>query len=211
MSYIRRVSITIAAIALSSLLGTSVARAQQLTDDGVHMLRIGAAGGVVVPTSDTRQALKQGVHAQAFVLLNLLRGVPLRVNLGYQKLDLKQALSAATSSGIGASATPGSDPGSTRIISGVAGTQYDLLHGPVRPYVIVGLGGFDVTKMMSAAAGSTSVSQLNFGIDGGAGLALKLGRLDAFIEGHVQNVYTQSGLIDARSIRAVPVSFGVLF
>ena len=58
---------------------------------------------------------------------------------------------------------------------------------------------------------TTPTSQLKFGIDGGAGLALKIGRLYAFIEGHLQNVYTQRGLIDAKSIQAVPVSFGVLF
>ncbi len=203
MSCIRRLTVT-AATALALLSVTGSAEAQRLSDDGQHLLRIGAAGGVVVPTSHTRDALKQGVQAQAFVLVNLLPGVPLRFNLGYQKFDLKQALGAAL---------PGAvpDSGSTRILSGVAGTQIDLLHGPVRPYVTLGLGGFDVTRLMSAAAMGGSASQLRFGVDGGAGLALRIGRLDAFIEGHVQNVYTERGLVDARSIQAVPVSFGVLF
>lgn len=205
MSYIRRFAAT-AAIALPLLGVANAARAQQqLTDDGQHLLRIGAAGGVVVPTANTRAALKQGVQAQAFVLVNLLRGVPLRFNLGYQKFDLKRALSGASSP------TTIADTGSTRILAGVAGTQIDILHGPVRPYITLGLGGFDVTNMMAAAAGTSSVSQLRFGIDGGAGLALRIGRLDAFVEGHLQNVYTERGLVDARSIQAVPVSFGVLF
>lgn len=205
MSYIRRYTLTMVALVLPLVALPSMGQAQQLTDDGQHMIRIGAAGGVVVPTADTRTALKQGVHAQAFVLVNLLRGMPLRFNLGYQKFNLKQALSGAPS----ASSTP--DAGSTEILAGVAGTQIDLLHGPVRPYVTLGLGGFDVRNALTAAAGGTSVSQLRFGLDGGAGLALKIGRLDAFVEGHLQNVYTQRGLIDARSIQAVPVSFGVLF
>ncbi len=209
MSYTRCLAVA-AAIALALLGVTNVARAQQqLVDDGRHLVRIGVAGGVVVPTSDTRAALKQGVQAQAFVLVNLLRGVPLRFNLGYQKFDLKQALGAATNPGSFA------DTGSTRILAGVAGTQIDVLHGPVRPYITLGLGGFDVRSVMTAAAGAAapagSVSQLKFGIDGGAGLALKIGRLDAFVEGHLQNVYTERGLVDARSIQAVPVSFGVLF
>ena len=206
MSYFRRSTLTIAASVLALLSVTNVARAQQqLTDDGQHMIRIGAAGGVVVPTSDTRTALKHGVHAQAFVLVNLLRGMPLRFNLGYQKFDLKQTLGATTS-------PAASSPGSTEILAGVAGTQLDLLHGPVRPYITLGLGGFDVRNVMTAAAGgSSSISQLKFGLDGGAGISLKIGRLDAFLEGHLQNVYTQRGLIDAKSIQAVPVSFGVLF
>ncbi len=208
MSYNRRFAVALATIALPLLGVTSAARAQQqLTDDGQHLFRVGAAGGVVVPTANTRTALKQGVQAQAFVLVNLLRGVPLRFNLGYQKFELKQALGAATMPGTAA------DTGSTQILAGVAGTQIDLLHGPVRPYVTLGLGGFDVRGLMTAAAGSpaTSVSQLKFGIDGGAGLAIRIGRLDGFVEGHLQNVYTDRGLIDARSIQAVPVSFGVLF
>ncbi len=204
MSCIRRFTVT-GATALALLSVTGTAQAQRLADAGEHLIRIGAAGGVVVPTSDTRSALKQGIHAQGFVLVNLRPGMPLRLNLGYQKFDLKRALQAATSP----TATP--DSGSTEILAGVAGTQLDLLHGPVRPYLILGLGGFDVRNIVTAAASSSSVSQLKFGIDGGAGVALRIGRLDAFIEGHIQNVYTQRGLIDARSIQAVPVSFGVLF
>ncbi len=205
MTYSRRITAIAAATALALLGVTCVAQAQQLTDDGTHLVRIGAAGGLVVPTSNTRAALKQGVQAQAFLLVNLMPGMPLRFNLGYQKFDLKQALTGATVPDAAA-------PGSTEIVSGVAGVQRDLLHGPVRPYVTVGLGGFDVRSLMTATAGATpSASQLKFGIDGGAGLALKIGRLDAFIEGHLQNVYTDRGLIDARSIQAVPVSFGVLF
>lgn len=198
MSYIRRSIVTAAAVTLALLSVTRAVQAQRLGDDGQHLIRIGAAGGVVVPTSDTRAALKQGIHAQGFVLVNLRPGVPLRLNLGYQKF-------AATSPALAA------DSGSTEILAGVAGTQLDLLHGPVRPYVILGLGGFDVRNLMTAAAAAGSANQLKFGIDGGVGLALRLGRLDAFVEGHLQNVYTQRGLIDARSIQAVPVSFGVLF
>ncbi len=205
MSCIRRFTVTAAATALALLSVTGRAQAQRLADTGEHLIRIGAAGGVVVPTSDTRAALKQGIHAQGFVLVNLRPGMPLRLNLGYQKFDLKRALTAATSP------TAAPDSGSTEILAGVAGTQLDLLHGPVRPYLILGLGGFDVRNIVTAAASSSSVSQLKFGIDGGAGVALRIGRLDAFIEGHIQNVYTQRGLIDARSIQAVPVSFGVLF
>ncbi len=205
MSYIRRFAATAAAIALPLLAGTSAIRAQQpLTDDGQHLVRIGAAGGVVVPTAGTRAALKSGVHAQAFLLVNLLRGVPLRFNLGYQKFDLKQALNGA-----GTGTLP--DTGNTQILAGVAGTQIDLLHGTVRPYITLGLGGFDVRSLMNAAAGPSTVSQMKFGVDGGAGLAIRIGRLDAFVEGHLQNVYTDRGLIAAKSIQAVPVSFGVLF
>ena len=163
------------------------------------LVRIGFAGGVVVPTADARNALKNGVQGQGFLLLNLA-GFPLRLNLGYQHFDLAQALASSRSSS-----------GSSNILGGVAGTQIDLLHGPVRPYLLAGVGGFNVTNMLTTTSGSTSTSQFNFGIDGGAGLAVVIGRLSAFVEGRVQNVYTQHGAIDLKSIQSVPVSFGILF
>ena len=163
-----------------------------------HLVRVGFAGGVVVPTADARNALKNGVQGQGFLLFNL-GGFPLRLNLGYQHFDLAQALQA-------------SQTGSSNILGGVAGTQIDLLHGPVRPYLLAGVGGFNVMNSITATSGqSTSSSQFNFGLDGGAGLAISIGRLSAFVEGRVQNVYTQHGMTDLRSIQSVPVSFGILF
>ena len=163
-----------------------------------HLIRVGFAGGVVVPTADARNALKNGVQGQGFLLFDL-GGFPLRLNLGYQHFDLAQALNASQS-------------GSSNLLGGVAGTQLDLLRGPVRPYLLAGVGGFNVTNLLTSANGqSTSASQFNFGLDGGAGLAVSLGRLSAFVEGRVENVYTQHGTTNLKSIQSVPVSFGVMF
>ena len=162
-----------------------------------HLVRMGFAGGVVVPTADARNALRNGVQGQGFLLINL-GGFPLRLNLGYQHFNLAQSL---TTSGTGTST----------ILGGGAGTQIDLLRGPVRPYLLAGLGGFNVNSVANGTSGSMSTSQFSFGIDGGAGLAVSLGRLSAFVEGRVQNVYSDRGVINAKSIRSVPVSFGILF
>jgi hypothetical protein len=103
------------------------------------------------------------------------------------------------------------------VLDGVLALKLDLIRtGPIRPYVLAGVGAFNVKDVMSAAAASSSPEQsfrsTNFGIDGGAGVALKLGRIDAFVETRLQNVYTkQHGLVDTKSIRAFPVSFGVTF
>jgi hypothetical protein len=178
-----------------------VARAQRSPDQ--HMFRLGVAGGVIVPTADAHNALKTGVHAQAFGLVNLLPGLPLRLNLGYQKLDLKSLLATAQQA-----AAPS---GTTGILAGTAGTQISLLPGPVRPYVVAGVGGFNVKNTLNAPTGSVSTSSLKFGIDGGVGIAISLGRLSAFVEGRVQNIYTDSGTVRLKNIQAVPVSFGILF
>ncbi len=186
---------------LSPLLLAAEARAQ-LAPGGEHLLRVGFAGGVVVPTSDARNALKNGVQGQGFVLLNLLPGLPLRFNLGYQKFNLKDALTAG-----------GAVDGDTRILSGVAGAQLNLLRGPLRPYITAGLGGFNVQQTLTSTASPASVSnsQFKFGVDGGAGIALNIGRIAAFVEGKVQNIYTDQGAINVKSIQAVPVSFGIIF
>jgi hypothetical protein len=42
-------------------------------------------------------------------------------------------------------------------------------------------------------------------------LNLKLGAISAYVEGRVDNVYTEAGMIDSNSIQVVPVTFGVTF
>ncbi|HEY7232504.1 MAG TPA: outer membrane beta-barrel protein [Gemmatimonadaceae bacterium] len=191
------------ALPLALLAPLGSLRAQQ----DQHLVRIGFAGGVVVPTADARNAFKTGVQGQGFLLFNL-GGFPLRLNLGYQHFSLADALKSAQS-GAGAGATA---DGSSSILGGVAGTQINLLPGPVRPYILAGVGGFNVTNMLTSTSGlSTSTSQFSFGLDGGAGLAVSIGRLSAFVEGRVQNVYTQKGMTNLKSIQSVPVSFGILF
>ncbi len=187
---------------LPALLVGSRPALAQLAPPTERLVRVGFAGGVVVPTSDAKDALKNGLQGQAFVLLNVLPGFPLRFNLGYQKFDLKQALSAGGATG-----------GTTKLLSGAAGAQINLLRGPLRPYVTAGIGGFNVTNTLTTASSTagTSSSQFKFGIDGGAGIALNIGRIDAFVEGKIQNIYTDQGAMNLKSIQAIPVSFGILF
>jgi hypothetical protein len=177
-------------------------------------IRVGFAGGVVVPrTGASLATLKTGVHGQGFVLLQL-PGLPaLRFNGDYSHMQFdRSSLTGIPTTSGGATTTP--DAART-VLDGVASFQVDLLHGPVRPYVLAGVGAFnvkDVVDAASSASGASSFSATNFGIDGGAGLAIKIGRLDAFLETRLQNVYTkQRGLVDTKSIQSFPVSFGITF
>ena len=149
-----------------------------------------------VPTSHAADALKTGINGQAYVILNM--GIPLRFNLGYQKFDFKDAVL----NGAGASS------GSSSMLSGIGGLMFNLPQlGPLGAYVTAGVGAFNLTEDV----GGTSTSNMKWGIDGGAGVTLKLGRLQAFVEGRVQNIYTDKGAIDTKTITAIPVTFGVLF
>jgi hypothetical protein len=191
----------LAALCVTMLGSASVGRAQHAaTPSARHTLSFGFGGGVIVPVSDAKDAFSTGVNGQAFVLVQLGQLPALRFNLGYQRFDLKDAIAPTATT-----------TGNTQVLSGVAALSVDLLHGPVRPYVTAGLGGFDVRQALTAASSSTSASAFNFGVDGGAGIAIATGRISAFAEGKVQNVFTKTGgLIDAKSIRSVPVSFGII-
>ncbi len=190
-------------LALLSILPAG-ARAQALGMPGGGMrtqpiIQLGLGGGVVVPTADARQALKQGIHARAFTLINLLPSLPLKFDLGYQRFSLKQAILDGQQA----------QSGSQQILSGVGGTQIYLLPGPFRPYIAAGVGAFDIR---SALSGQATTSQMKFGVNGGAGLQIKLGPISAFAEGDIQNVFSSdSGFVKRKNIQAVPVSFGLLF
>lgn len=195
-----RLALIIAIAALSATPGHAQGRALGSATGG-HLIRIGVGGGATLPTKQAGDVFKRGVNGQAFLLISPPGIPPLRLNLGYQKFDLKEAFLA------------GATTGESQMLSGVAGTSIDLFRlGPIRPYVTAGVGAFNLTDKLMSDTGSTSVSSLKFGIDGGAGLALKIGRLEAFVEGRVQNVYTsEKGMIDRKTIQSIPLSFGLIF
>ena len=171
-----------------------------------HMVRVGFGGGVTVPVSDARDAFKDGVNGTGFVLVHLTQGLPaLRFAFSYDRFKLKPVS--------GVTPAPGEDEaGHSQILGGTAGIKLHLIPGPVRPFVMAGLGAFNVRQLVNAASGSTTTSLTNFGIDGGAGVEIKIGRIAAFAEGRVQNVYTKSsGLINKNSIQSIPVTFGLMF
>ncbi len=174
-----------------------------------HFIRIGFGGGMSVPTNHAADALKNGVNGEGYLLIDLRFLPPIRLNLGYQRFDYKQLLG-------------GQPAGQTSILSGVGGLSVTVIpFGPIRPYVTAGMGAFHVSDDLQNAAttGSTtgasttapSTPPFKFGIDGGAGVRIKFGRLEAFAEGRVQNIYTDHGVIDRKTITAIPVSFGILF
>lgn len=162
-------------------------------------VRVGFGGGISVPRSDYRDALKNGVNGEGFLLVDPPGPFPpLRFNLSYQKFDFKEALAAGSN-------------GDSQIFGGTGGFSVDLIRGPVRPYITAGVGAFNVKTSFEGPASSGDVSSTKFGIDGGAGLAVQIGRIDAFLEARIQNVYTERGVIDQKTIQLIPITFGIVF
>ena len=203
------------AIAFSLAIASPVA-AQAFPSGGEeqHLIRVGFGGGMTVPVSNARDAFKSGVNGQGFVLVQLPGGFPaLRFAASYDQLSLKPTLTNP--------ARPGEDEaGHSKVIGGVAGIKMHLIPGPVRPYVMAGVGAFNISDLTSAASGtatSGSSSTTNFGVDGGAGIEIKFGRLSGFVEGRIQNIYSGNlytgtgALVSKSSIQSVPVTFGFIF
>ncbi len=185
-----------------TVLATSQAHAQLANN---YILSLGVGGGATIPTGNAANTVKTGFNGQAYALVQLPGFFAFRFNFGYQKFDYNNNNSLAGV--LGGSNTTNA---SRELLSGVGGVQISLLRGPVRPYLTAGIGAFDF-RGATDSTGATSTSKINFGVDAGAGLAVALGRVSAFAEGRVQNVYTKNGgfIKSAKQINVVPVTFGL--
>ena len=171
-------------------------------------LSFGLGGGVTMPTNGTGDVLKNGFHLRGLAEMHV-PALPfgLRGALGYQKMDVKDALQAAS----------GFTSGQSQILSGLAGVTVPFMSsGPIRPYVTASLGAFNVKGQANDSTGvSVSNSQTHFGIDGGAGVKFGMGHAHGFVEARLENVYTEAGWNPAaanlKNARFIPVTFGLSF
>jgi opacity protein-like surface antigen len=209
----RRLLIPALGFVLAATSTPSAAHAQftSTTPSTHHWLAVGFGGGEVIPTGNATTNVRSGFQGQGYVVVNLGILPELRFNVGYQRFNFKdQVLSSL--------GVPSATAAHNNVLAGIAGTRIDLLRLPIRPYITAGVGAFNFKTVVDTgragrASGSvTSASTTKFGLDGGAGLALSVGRVEAFAEGRVQNVFTDKGVMtSARQIQAIPVSFGIMY
>ena len=198
---------SLAFAALAAALVVPVARAMDMDQmSSGRIVSFGLGGGVSVPVSDAADAFKTGFNGQGFVRFNL-KVLPIapRVDFTFSKFNLADDVKVGTTGTTGTT-------GTSQMLAGVANLQYSLIRsGPVRPYIVAGLGAYNFkTDLDNAASGSTSDTR--FGVNGGAGVVFKLGHaLSAYVEGRLDNVFTDKGLIATDQIQVVPVTFGVVF
>ena len=177
-------------------------------------IRVGLGGGVTVPTDNYREALRQGYNGQGFILFRPA-GLPvgLRATFTYNRFSVKDfrvGQDGQLFPGGGQTGQTVTD-GYTQILGALGNVTFELPTGRVRPYLLAGLGAFNIKNQAETATESASASSTEFGIDGGAGVRLRLFGLDAYLEGRVANVYTDKGFVDTKSVKYVPVTFGILF
>lgn len=192
---------TMVVLALLGLLGAAPAAAQ-LPGAPDKMVQIGIGGGISLPVSHAKDALKDGFHVRGILEVKPpMFPIGLRGALGYQKFDLEHAPAGTTGSG--------------NILSGLGGITVGMSLGPIRPYVTASLGAFRVESKLDSTGTETSAHETKFGIDAGAGVQFKLASLKGFLEARVENVYTDQGfdttLLEKNSTRIIPVTFGLMF
>jgi len=169
--------------------------------------RFGLSGGVSVPVNDIEATWDNGWNAQAFLLFHF-PALPFTVKgaINFQRFDQKFEIS-----------TPGVElNGSTNMYSGLGNVNMTILKlGPLRPYLTAGLGGYYLDTTVNTADSTQSDSQFKFGINGGAGVGFDIGKVTGFLEGRIDNIYTDQGFSESvenpSSISVVPVSFGIIF
>ena len=171
------------------------------------LVSIGLAGGVSVPVSDVGSAFDEGVAGQGFVKFNIPFFISPRLDFVFQDMDIKDPSIVSPEFG------PGDFTGGTQqIMSGLAHAQWNIIKaGPITPYLIAGVGISNLeTSLDEEGGGTTTRSSTQVTIDGGAGVAVKVGPIRAFLEGRLANVVNDGEVIDFESVQTVPVTLGVV-
>jgi len=180
----------------------SAAQAQDLMPTpSDRLVTFALGGGVSVPVSDAKDAFKNGFNGQGFVRLNLHQ-LPIspRLDFTYQSFDLKSAKLVAPAGG-------GTPSGTGKVFAGVANVQVPLMKGPIQPYVVAGLGAYN----LSTDVNGSSSSKTQFGVNGGLGATLKVKTVSLYAEGRIDNLFTSNGPVNTKNIQLIPVTFGIMY
>lgn len=200
----------------------------QTADPSQRPIRFGVGGGVALPVGDFKDGVdvaavkrdfKQGFAGQAFAELRA-PGTPFGFRAAVS-LNRFQAgdVTVARTTPIGTAPSTAPD-GYSQILAGLANVTLQLPTGPIRPYALAGVGAFNLKNTANVAiapgggaliAGSDQTST-SFGINGGAGVLLRLGRIEGFVEARLTNVYTKAEkFANLKNVQFVPVTVGLSF
>ncbi len=172
--------ITFAVAALACLAGVGSLPAQ-----GV---RFGVGGGLLMPMGDYNTADKPGFIFGA--------GVVFPVGTAPVAVRVEGSYSQTSHDGI---------DGNSKIMGGMASLVYSFTGGgSVTPYVLGGVGFYNLKVTIPSFAVDTSVSKIGFG--GGGGLRFAMGSASLFVEARYMNIATSGG-----STSFVPIIAGVSF
>lgn len=158
----------------------------------------GVSGGVTVPSGDLNNRQDLGYNGLATVQL----GVPafplqFRADLQYNSFGGKDWINALNQA---------IDKADTRVISGTINGVLNLLAGPVKPYLIGGVGYYD-TKVTGTE------NTRKFGYNYGAGVKFGMSRTSLFIEGRMHQINDAVLSVGGGRTTAkyIPITIGIMF
>jgi len=171
-------------------------------------LSVGLGGGGSVPVGDFAKDVKTGWNGHAFLQYQPFEQGPWAVRAEAQYTRSAYTDDLLTDVG----AVVGDDLSNKVLYAGAAAAyHFGGSSGTVRPYVIGGLGLYEVTASLKDEDGITySESESGFGFNGGAGLRFG-GTIGFFVEArfHQFSITPRDGL--KATSQFIPVSFGLVF
>ena len=186
----------LAVVPLALTLAASVAGAQRrgaAARRAAVPFTFAVAGGLSVPTGDLGDAVGTGFHLEGMAAHRLQSApITLRAELAYHAFGSKDVTAGSTTTSVDA-----------HTIALVGNAVYDLRTNlRERPYLIGGLGAYDVTGTVKVNGTSSSNSDWKLGANVGGGVRFLLGGMRSFVE-------VRYHIVDQASY--LPISFGVQF
>ena len=158
----------------------------------------GVAGGVTVPSGNLNDRQNLGYNGLATVQLAVpLFPLQFRADLQYNSFGGKNWTNAFNQA-VGKA--------DTRVISGTLNGVLALLPGPIKPYLIGGIGYYD-----TEITGNDNTRKLGYNY--GAGVKFGLTRTSIFIEGRMHQI--KDAVVNVgggrTSAKFIPITVGIMF
>jgi opacity protein-like surface antigen len=188
----------LAVVPLALTLAASGASAQRRghaapARSGSAPFTFGVAGGLSVPTGDLGDAVGTGFHLEGLASHRLTSApITLRGELAFHAFGSQEVSAGGNTTSVDAHTL-------AIVMNGVYDLRTNLR---ARPYVIGGLGAYDVTGTVKINGQGGSDSDWKLGANVGAGARFAVGGMRSFVE-------VRYHIVDQASY--LPISFGVWF
>ena len=199
---------TLGVIAALTLAAGAAAPAAAQDVAATRAFTFGARGGISMPLGELAKEGEDGGNASTGFNVGGFVGftpaalpVGLRLEVGYDRFGIDAG-----------DLPPGAEfEGDWSILSGTVNAILAVpTQGGVRPYVIGGVGAYNVKASFEASEDGESIEfsddQTKVGLNGGAGLRFALGALSTFVEARYHMVF-----VEGERVSFLPISFGVEF
>lgn len=195
------------AAAVAYLLYGTTASAQMASARPVQLV---VSGGVSVPTGGFADVHDMGVHADASLLINALGGsLRLRPELTYSRFGVKDLLFGTPLQDQGAGGLAAGSDAVSSLLGGLANIEIALGPTGFQPFVLAGVGAIKFTSDISD--GVSSIDETKTMLNLGAGVRFRMGAIGGLIEARFNNVPAGDTQTYFRSVKTIPVTFGLVF